>query len=767
VTLVRCLLVAWAITFASLAYGADCRKVAQVCIDGPSTKTVQGISMYRDCWAYNDTYECVDPDSTNYCYGLELSGCSQTSSTCSSTAFNGWCTTETKTFRCGDPVAPMTGVIELAQTYTVIQDVQDYSACASLQSNASCQKIGQVCTSGAATRNINGVDVWRDCWEWRDDYSCIAADVVDYCTPLKNLGCIQQGAPVCVEWAFNGTCNRHEVSFVCTNKPPQSGPNIVYLDTSYTIVLDNLNATACDVYAKDTNCRFAGQRCVEGPATRNINGLDVFKDCWRYENDYTCQVANPLNYCLPLENTPGCSEVGTPTCAETVENTCYAQERTYRCDDKVGDPLPPNVTFLDTAYTIVSENIRNECVNLETNPNCVLAEAACIDGPSTKNINGLDVFRECWTWQKIYTCSDPNLSTSDCGEFETNAKCKQTEEKCTAVNDITKQCAVKTRTYSCEEKAEKTITSTVCGTELCIAGVCTPSDGPPDDGFADAIVGMEIGRQAGVYGDYKNGTFFNGEFDSCKKKLWGSYSCCKPKVQGGTDNSSMGAVKEFGTAAGKEAIQYMGSTYMHDILFNSGAPDLIINALYGSGGGASYSASFSFYGITYDFAAGTFAFDPVSFAIAVAITLITEYLQCEPEEQVLALKKGQNLCHYVGTFCKVKGGLGDCVEKAEGYCCFNSRLARIIHEGGRPQLGLDWGPPENPKCGGFSQAQLEAIDFSKIDFSEFITEIASRVINGGPASARAEDRAKEAANLGTSYFAMPQPTGVVCAKPPC
>ena len=68
------------------------------------------------------------------------------------------------------------------------------------------------------------------------------------------------------------------------------------------------------------------------------------------------------------------------------------------------------------------------------------------------------------------------------------------------------------------------------------------------------------------------------------------------------------------------------------------------------------------------------------------------------------MKRGQNLCVHVGTYCSRKV-LGVCLEKKERHCCFNSKLARIINRQGRAQLGL----PMN-SCGGFNQAQLQALE---------------------------------------------------------
>ena len=66
-----------------------------------------------------------------------------------------------------------------------------------------------------------------------------------------------------------------------------------------------------------------------------------------------------------------------------------------------------------------------------------------------------------------------------------------------------------------------------------------------------------------------------------------------------------------------------------------------------------------------------------------------------------------------------------CLARTKSFCCFNSHLARIINEQGRGQIGKSWGSntAQNPDCSGFSVAQLQSLDFSRMDFSEFYAEI--------------------------------------------
>jgi conjugal transfer mating pair stabilization protein TraN len=103
-----------------------------------------------------------------------------------------------------------------------------------------------------------------------------------------------------------------------------------------------------------------------------------------------------------------------------------------------------------------------------------------------------------------------------------------------------------------------------------------------------------------------------------------------------------------------------------------------------------------------------------------------ELMTCDPSEQNLSMQKGAGLCVNLGPFCKSKF-LGKCVEKGEGYCCFNSKLARIIQEQGRPMTGRSWGDPKNPDCSGFTADEFEKIDFGKLDLTEFVNDIMANV----------------------------------------
>ena len=95
--------------------------------------------------------------------------------------------------------------------------------------------------------------------------------------------------------------------------------------------------------------------------------------------------------------------------------------------------------------------------------------------------------------------------------------------------------------------------------------------------------------------------------------------------------------------------------------------------------------------------------------------------QCSEQELILGQKREAGQCHYVGSYCSNKSFFG-CLARKNTYCCFNSKLGRIIQEQGRVQLGIGWGSAKNPECRGFTPQELTSIDFATIDFTEFYAD---------------------------------------------
>lgn len=119
----------------------------------------------------------------------------------------------------------------------------------------------------------------------------------------------------------------------------------------------------------------------------------------------------------------------------------------------------------------------------------------------------------------------------------------------------------------------------------------------------------------------------------------------------------------------------------------------------------------------------------------------TGLASCNTEEKALAEAKKRKLSIYVGSYCAHKV-LGVCVEKKEGYCQFESKLAKIVQDQGRRgQLGIGFGSGSSPDCRGLTVEELQRLNFDNINFADFYDDLENGTTL--PADQELLDRIKE------------------------
>jgi hypothetical protein len=102
--------------------------------------------------------------------------------------------------------------------------------------------------------------------------------------------------------------------------------------------------------------------------------------------------------------------------------------------------------------------------------------------------------------------------------------------------------------------------------------------------------------------------------------------------------------------------------------------------------------------------------------------MIQTMQECTAGEEILGCKIAKGICHKVGSRCKVKI-FDSCLQSMGVYCCFDSKLARIIQEQGRKQIGKSWGSAKKPNCKGFLMDEFVRLDLSRIDFSAYSEDL--------------------------------------------
>lgn len=363
---------------------------------------------------------------------------------------------------------------------------------------------------------------------------------------------------------------------------------------------------------------------------------------------------------------------------------------------------------------------------------CTVSTAdRCVDGPGSKVIDGRTVTRDCWSYERTLTCSS-GVSVDECAPLASSG-CTPASSTCKQSNVGTGVCEIYQDTYNCLVAAQTDTAVSNCPANVyCLGSNCFNTSYTNDADFARSMSYMEAAREAGVYLDTANLRVFKGEGNKCRDRLL--KNCCYSDGSGaGMTNQSL-----FGT----------GSGLVYDVLMNSQNQEFLYQGVQALLLGGGFSGSFTTYGVTlavngtalpagsavlYAGDSLVLAFDPWSLAIAVIIYIVMQMMSCNEEEGKLAMKEGAGLCHTVGTYCssciRIFGSCVSCIEHTTGKCCFNSKLARIINEQGRVQVGKGWGSGENPDCSGFTVAQLQSLDFSTMDLSEFYASIVPTLPN--------------------------------------
>ena len=490
-------------------------------------------------------------------------------------------------------------------------------------------------------------------------------------------------------------------------------------------------------------CQKKESVCVDGPSTKTIDGIPITKDCWEYQDTYECLIPDSADFCAPLKVPAAKCVVEGQTCLEKASNgECLKYTHQYSCDVDIrtlnGQKLPPNVTELPPTHSITSQWEDNgKCGDGK----CRVISEKCIEGPSTKIINGVAVTKDCWKKQTETLCSN-GKDQDQCKAFETNKNCKLTQNKCTfTLPDGS--CQIREKTYSCVTEVESNEQVTAC----------------MDQDFTNAMTKLEMAREMGRYYDPANQRFFNGEANKCSIKLggavdgWMGGDCCKAD---GDPQEMVDWVVQAGTQmAIQNALQSAASHYTYTLLTQTVTAG-IGNSLAWAGGVSAATGGvngLSAFGVTATMQGGQMVvmFNPVAFAFAIAMMALQAWLSCEQPEVLTAMKREANLCHYVGSYCGSKV-LGACVKKIESQCCYVSKLAKIINVGGKSQLKMSWGTPENPSCDGFSAQELEQLDFSKLDLEEFYQEIYAKMENLNKQSATTINKSKENISNGDNYY---------------
>ncbi len=319
---------------------------------------------------------------------------------------------------------------------------------------------------------------------------------------------------------------------------------------------------------------------------------------------------------------------------------------------------------VDNAAPVISTNKVNGCTALENNAQCVAQSAeVCTDSdPQTRIINGVPVTQPCWAWQTNYTCNEITQG-NDCGELDDKPECSYVRDECIDDEDdpdyTPGACKVSQKVYRCPVPT-------------------TPGNDPKQ-----YVCGNDV-------------YCINGDCETIERDASTEFKDALVALH---------ALGQAGEEFDEENFTVFSGTRetCHKPVFG------LVNCCAGKTSGL----------LTAGAGAAAIAGGPTAIA-ALATPFLTMFL-CSTEEKMLDIKDRMGFCHKVGTYCS-SSVLGICKTKRTAYCCFESKLSRILQEQGRPQLNKPWGKPKKEQCQGFTIDEFSRLDLSVMDFTEVYSE---------------------------------------------
>jgi len=439
------------------------------------------------------------------------------------------------------------------------------------------------------------------------------------------------------------------------------------------------------------------------------------------------------------------SQTGTPTGGSTRSAIAAAALAVCWAGASADTFAPGACSLMPNSKTCVDET---PCKTAST------GQVVCLSSVASPPAGSLSISQTCWQYSYQFACA--SQSSDSCAPYEGNPACSLLSSSCQDYAAPSGICDAWNYTFQCQTAPAQTTSQTVCNTALFDSSGFTPLP-QLNNNMPSAAVAEEMIREGQLYSD-KGTNLFAGVSEYCRKGYGGIKSCCKT-APGAQSNSQMASVA-FGAAAqvvkyaGEEAIDW-ASPYVFDAMYNNGLWIGAMTDAFSTGEDtfgtdlASSGFSVGAYGFSYSTVStqgagllggdtqllsfgggdgGYLMFNPYVFAAMVVIMVVEDLASCNNGEQLLAEHKGANLSVYEDETCS-SSLAGACVQYTDRYCSFNSVLAKIIDTQGKAQLGLS-----SSDCSGMTLQQVSAIDFTKIDFSQFTQSLTLQTAGHIPTS---------------------------------
>ncbi|MEZ9201323.1 type-F conjugative transfer system mating-pair stabilization protein TraN [Vibrio splendidus] len=207
-----------------------------------------------------------------------------------------------------------------------------------------------------------------------------------------------------------------------------------------------------------------------------------------------------------------------------------------------------------SSYTLSGGNCVKNTLTWKTQctllKECKVVSQTCVEGRSTRTINGIPTTLNCWKYQVNHQCDRPDTCAALPKDCTTQAQhCSLKQNGVCIEQEVTKSCAEKT----CRA------TNMQCGEQsFCLDGECYVPE-PKLNGNFDKSVAALAGLAEAVKDIGDPPKIFTGKPMKCSKKLAGFNDCCKDSGWGQDLGAKCSEAEEaLGEAKEKGLTLYVG-----------------------------------------------------------------------------------------------------------------------------------------------------------------------------------------------------------------
>lgn len=399
---------------------------------------------------------------------------------------------------------------------------------------------------------------------------------------------------------------------------------------------------------------------------------------------------------------PECVLLPEMTCIEGMEHDadptdiglCYARSRFFDCGTSVTVPGVPGADDVDTTCGAAMRCLGDECANAapESNPDFMRAVAAATTISESTTDMECSIAGDpssCVLFQgSVERCKDPRGFTlgliPDC--------CKESRKAGRSAGDFTTYMMLARHTYTL---AKDPHVAAYLSQSAIGSSINTIVDTPG-----------EWGRSAGrvITSGFNSALEWAGF-----NPIGGASSAGALAADTAASVTKFGPIQQYIAQGVHDFFTSIGHEVFADSLFATTAEGMVTDWA-ASGLGQMIGSVLTVIGLIY--------------TIYKILQILGSLLfPCEEEELAFGLQQANRACRYIGKYCAKRVRIAfvrKCIIDKETYCCFSSPFGRILNEQLRLQgIGPDWGTARVPNCDGVSIGDLETVDWSLVDLSEW------------------------------------------------